>query len=69
MSWDFEQKAAYLEPLLEGEIVSVTVARQLLRQYASSPGIWPTEYIPARHIEAEAELLGPSVSGSRGAGR
>jgi len=39
------------------EVHQTTVAKQLLREYAPSAGIWPSEYIPARQAEAEAALL------------
>jgi acyl-CoA dehydrogenase len=35
-----------------------TVAKQVLRGYKPSDGLWPSEYIPARKVAAEAELLG-----------
>jgi acyl-CoA dehydrogenase len=40
------------------EVHQTTVARQLLHGYKAAPGMWPTEYIPARRAEAEAALLG-----------
>ena len=34
------------------EVHKVTVARNVLRDYEPHPGLWPTEYIPARREEA-----------------
>lgn len=34
------------------EVHKVTVARQLLKDYRPSPGLWPTEHLPARLAEA-----------------
>jgi acyl-CoA dehydrogenase len=36
------------------EVHTVTVARQILKEYEPSPGVWPTEWIPAR-LEAARE--------------
>jgi acyl-CoA dehydrogenase len=40
------------------EVHQTTVAKQVLRGYKPSDGLWPSEYIPARKAAAEAELLG-----------
>ncbi len=40
------------------EVHQTTVARQVLRGYKPSDGMWPSEYIPARRAAAESELLG-----------
>jgi acyl-CoA dehydrogenase len=40
------------------EVHQVTVARQLLRDYTSAPGLWPSALIPARRAKASAELFG-----------
>jgi acyl-CoA dehydrogenase len=45
------------------EVHQMTVARQLLHDYAPAPGMWPTEHIPTRRAEAEAALLGGPVRG------
>jgi acyl-CoA dehydrogenase len=34
------------------EVHKVTVARNVLRGYEPHPGLWPTEYIPAKREEA-----------------
>ena len=34
------------------EVHKVTVARNVLKEYQPHPGLWPTEYIPARREEA-----------------
>jgi alkylation response protein AidB-like acyl-CoA dehydrogenase len=42
------------------EVHKVTVARNVLKNYRPHPGLWPTEYIPAKREEAKkkyAELL------------
>jgi len=39
------------------EVHQTTVAKQLLRDYTPSAGLWPSEYVPARRAEAEAALL------------
>jgi acyl-CoA dehydrogenase len=42
------------------EVHRITVARQVLRNYSPAPGMWPTEWIPARQEAARekfAELL------------
>ena len=42
------------------EVHKVTVARNVLKGYRPHPGLWPTEYIPAKREEAKkkyAELL------------
>jgi len=38
------------------EVHKVTVARQLLRDYRATEGMWPTEWIPARLEAAKAKL-------------
>ncbi|WP_299950653.1 acyl-CoA dehydrogenase family protein [uncultured Modestobacter sp.] len=40
------------------EVHQVTVARQLLRGYAPSEGLWPSAHIPTRRAQAQAELFG-----------
>jgi alkylation response protein AidB-like acyl-CoA dehydrogenase len=50
------------------EVHKVTVARNVLKQYKPHPGLWPTEYIPAKREEAKkkyAELLAndPEMAG------
>jgi len=40
------------------EVHQTTVAKQVLRQYKPTGGLWPTEYIPHRRAEAEIALLG-----------
>jgi acyl-CoA dehydrogenase len=40
------------------EVHQTTVAKQVLRGYKATDGLWPSEYIPARKAAAEAELLG-----------
>jgi alkylation response protein AidB-like acyl-CoA dehydrogenase len=42
------------------EVHKVTVARNVLKDYRPHPGLWPTEYLPARREEAKkkyADLL------------
>ena len=42
------------------EVHKVTVARNVLKGYRPHPGLWPTEYIPAKREEAKkkyADLL------------
>jgi acyl-CoA dehydrogenase len=34
------------------EVHKVTVARNVLKGYQPHPGMWPTEYIPAKREEA-----------------
>jgi acyl-CoA dehydrogenase len=34
-----------------GEVHVTTLARQILRSYAPSPGLWPTEWLPGK-VEA-----------------
>ena len=50
------------------EVHKVTVARNVLKGYRPHPGLWPTEYIPAKREEAKkkyAELLAndPEMAG------
>jgi hypothetical protein len=42
------------------EVHKVTVARNVLKGYKPHPGLWPTEYLPAKREEARkkyADLL------------
>jgi len=42
------------------EVHKVTVARNVLKGYEPHDGLWPTEYIPAKHEQAKkkfAEIL------------
>jgi acyl-CoA dehydrogenase len=34
----------------------VTIARQVLRDYEPSPGLWPTQHLPARREAARKKL-------------
>lgn len=43
------------------EVHQMTVARQLLRSYKPSEGMWPSMHIPTRRAAAEAELLSPAA--------
>jgi acyl-CoA dehydrogenase len=38
------------------EVHKVTAAREVLKGYQPSPGLWPTEFLPARREEARAKL-------------
>jgi acyl-CoA dehydrogenase len=38
------------------EVHKITVARELLKGYRPSPGLWPTEFLPTRRDEARAHL-------------
>jgi acyl-CoA dehydrogenase len=38
------------------EVHKVTVARQLLRDYKATDGMWPTEWIPQRIDDAKAKF-------------
>src|SRR5712692_4590669 len=40
------------------EVHKVTVARNVLRDYEPHPGLWPTEYIPAKREEARKKYAG-----------
>jgi acyl-CoA dehydrogenase len=40
------------------EVHKVTVARNVLRGYEPHPGLWPTEYIPAKRDEARKKFAG-----------
>jgi len=44
------------------EVHLTTVAKQVLRGYKPTDGMWPTEFIPNRRAEAERELLGIDTS-------
>ena len=37
------------------EVHKVTVAKQVLRDYQASDGLWPTEYLPTREAAARAK--------------
>jgi acyl-CoA dehydrogenase len=37
------------------EVHKVTVARQVLRDYAPAPGLWPTEYVPDKKAAAQRQ--------------
>jgi acyl-CoA dehydrogenase len=43
------------------EVHQTAVAKQVLRGYKPADGPWPSEYIPARKAQAEAELLGKNI--------
>jgi len=45
------------------EVHQTTVARQLLREYKATDGIWPTMHIPTRRAAARAEFLGEGAWG------
>jgi alkylation response protein AidB-like acyl-CoA dehydrogenase len=50
------------------EVHKVTVARNVLKNYRPHPGLWPTEYIPAKRAEAKkkyADLIAsdPDMAG------
>jgi hypothetical protein len=38
------------------EVHKVTVARNVLKGYEPHPGLWPTEYIPAKRDEARKKF-------------
>jgi len=40
------------------EVHKVTVARNVLRDYEPHPGLWPTEYLPAKREEARKKYAG-----------
>jgi acyl-CoA dehydrogenase len=44
------------------EVHLTTVAKQVLRGYKATSGMWPTEFIPNRRAEAEREVLGIDTS-------
>ena len=41
------------------EVHKVTVARNVLKGYQPHPGLWPTEYLPAKRTEARKKYAGP----------
>ena len=51
------EQRAVIGPL-KAEVRKRGLAKQVLRGYKPSDGLWPSEYIPARKVAAEAELLG-----------
>ena len=38
------------------EVHKVTVAREVLKGYEPSPGLWPTSHVPAKREEARQKL-------------
>ena len=41
------------------EVHKVTVAREVLKDYQPSPGLWPTAHLPAKREEARRKLAAP----------
>ena len=38
------------------EVHKTTVARRVVKKYSAAPGLWPTEHLPTRRAEAQAQL-------------
>ena len=42
------------------EVHKSTVARRVVKKYSAAPGLWPTEHLPTRRAEAQAQARGPT---------
>ena len=50
--------AAPIMSVVDGptEVHKVTVAREVLKDYEASPGLWPSAHLPAKRAEARRKL-------------